>query len=217
MNANVEILNRRLGEALGRPNGNDPRFMWKHSTELFYYFRMQAGSEWQKRCWADRLGKAWVLCKWNPPMHTFEGVDFEITRDEWFKMFGWSRPYPRNGEYMPFAETALGVEPDGEVTQFYISTIRQQLEAAEQAQKMTRMGLTDKVTEMCERDAQKVVDDHEKEFFDSVADWEPESWKHGVAHEPGDVDVPVERQAGIGESPIFRGKNERQDSINLSN
>jgi hypothetical protein len=200
----VDILNRRFGECLGRPNGTDPRFAWKHSTELHYYFRMEAHNDWQRRCWADRIGKAWVLCQWSPPTMTLMGVEFEVTREQWFRTFGWSRPYPAGGEYKPYAETALkdGRRPGAEETQFYIFTLGQQLEQSEQAHKQNRAGREDDTLVKCEQEAQKVVDDHEKQFYDSVADWEPESWKHGVPHESGDRGGSYLPQAGIGDSPV---------------
>ena len=120
-------------------------------------------------------------------------------------MFGWSRPYPRKGEYKPYAETALrnGVFPDSEATQFYIATLRKQLEEVEANRKAQLMGRADDYTEKFTKDAQDVIDQHEKKFMESVGDWEPESWKLGEPRDPGDNDGPVAFQAGVGDSPAL--------------
>lgn len=130
------------------------------------------------------------------------GITVELTRDQWFAMFGWSRPFPSGGEYFPYTETSLGRLPNGEDTAFYIRSLSQQLEEVEQANKTILAGRMDQITEKCERDAQANLDQHENEFMESVADWEPASWKLGEPRDPGDLDGPVRFQAGVGDSPM---------------
>lgn len=193
MTEDVKILNRRLGEALGRPNGNDPRFAWQRATELFYFVRRDMLDGWHRMCWADRIGPVWVLCRWTPPETTIHGVTMELTREQWFQMFGGTRPYPAKGDYKPLCETALrrGLEPSAEATAFYIRTLREQIERGEQANKDNFAGRKDATTEQCEAEAQKEVDDAEERFMQQVADWQPASWRAGSPYNPGDRGGPV--------------------------
>lgn len=200
----IDNLNRRMGEHLGFPNGNDPAYKWMEARDLQYYFRNEAHEDWQRRSWADRLGNVWLLCRWTPPIVYMMGVPCELTRLQWSEMFGWSRPFPEKGEYKPLAETALkpGVIPDGRMTDFYICSIQRQLEQVERAHKAELAGRKDETTESCEREAQANMDGWEKQFMDSVADWEPMSWKLGEPRDAGDNDGPVRYQAGVGDSPV---------------
>lgn len=187
----VYILNDRFGMALGRPNGADPRFAWKLTKDLHYYYRDNPSEDWQRRSWADRVGNCWVLAEWRPPEVNIYGITQEITREQWFTMFGWSRPYPQGGEYKPYTETALPRIPNEQDTAFYIKTITKQLSDSEAANKDQLMGRKDAITEQCERDAQAVVDRYETEFMESVADWQPISWRLNEPYNPGDQDGPV--------------------------
>lgn len=199
----VNVLNDRFGASLGRPNGSDPRFAWKKSSDLFYYWRDNPSEDWQKRSWADRIGVVWVLAEWRPPEVYIFGVLSEITREQWFAMFGWSRPYPQGGEYKPYAETALLRPPTSEDTDFYIKTLQQQLAEVEQANKDQLMGRKDATTENCEKEAQANMDKHEQDFMDKVADWEPLSWKLGEPRDPGDQDGALSF-GGVGDSPALK-------------
>lgn len=200
----VEILNRRFGDCLGRPNGNDPAYKWMLTRDLSYFYRNESHENWQKRSWADRIGNTWVLACWTPPIVYMMGIPCELTRDRWTQMFGWTRSYPDKGEYKPLAETALKQDlvPDGRMTEFYIHSIQLQMERVEQAHKAELMGRKDGITEGCEQEAQQNMDSWSKQFFDSVADWEPMSWKLGEPRESGDQDGPVGFQTGVGDSPL---------------
>jgi hypothetical protein len=183
----TDQLNHRFGTALGF-HGIESRFAWKFSADVPFFLRRGLLHGWERHTWADRIGQRWMLCQLKAP---------EMSQTEWILSFG-TRPYPENGEYIPHAETALppGMEPTVELTDGYIATIRKQMEQAEFAGKENFAGRKDPTTELCEAQAQKQVDDAEKEFMEKVADWEPLSWKLGEPHHPGDQDGAVAFQVG---------------------
>lgn len=180
----IDILNRRFGDRLGRPNGHDARFAWKFAPEVFYEFRPHGSSNFQRQCWADRIGPKWMLCQWRPT---------EISREAWLQSFQGRFPYPDGGEYKPHPETALpeGMLPTDELTAGYIASLLAQMEQAEMALKDNFAGRKDETTIRCEMEAQAAVDAKSREFEEQVADWEPWSWKLNEPHMPGDHDGPV--------------------------
>lgn len=198
MNDDIEILNRRLGDALGRPNGTDPRFAWKESQDLFFYARRHELEEYTKFSWAQRIGKCWVLCQWRPPETTIHGVTIPLTADSWHTMFKGRRPFPAKGEYKVHSETKLapGAVPTAEWTQFYIKTLGQQMEAAELAQKEEFAGRKDAVTEQCESEANDEVDQAFDRFYESAREWQPASWRLGEPQPFGSHDGPIAYQVG---------------------
>ena len=167
----IDSLNRRFAEALGT-RGSVGRYSWQHTRDLFYYPRAATG-DFVQRCWAGRMGRAWVLCERRFPVA--------------------AHPHPEQMEWFPYDATALpdGMEPTLELTLGYIRSVRDQMERAELAIKAQCAGRKDVTTEQCEAEAQKTQDQADQNFYDSVADWEPMSWKLGEAHNPGDQDGPV--------------------------
>lgn len=133
--------NRRLGDALGLvPGTTKPKFQWVHSSDSCYYFRESVADAFQKITWADRIGGAWMLCQWRPPLLSkaqwaARGAS-RMTQHESGLMvptqqpsLGDNFPYPENGEYYGQPETALpfGMEPTDEITGEYIHHILGQL------------------------------------------------------------------------------------------
>jgi hypothetical protein len=102
----VETLNRHLGQSLGHVrSGTLPRFCWKWAPDLPY--------------WHTRLGKAYVLCRWERP---------NVSEAEWVRRFGGRYPYPANGMYHPFSETAVPAHSlTEELNQNYIRVIDGQM------------------------------------------------------------------------------------------
>lgn len=130
----VSLLNRRLGESLGfAKSGTMPRFAWVFSTELQWYIRDSVMESYNFRCWADRIGRVWVLCEWRTPrgFDARTNTEYDLTREQWWGMFKGSMPYPEGGQYTPYAETALepGREPTAELTANYIWALDHQMSA----------------------------------------------------------------------------------------
>lgn len=102
----IEHLNRRLGQTLGYVCGGTlPRFCWKWAPELPY--------------WRTRLGKTYVLCQWKRP---------EMSEREWALHFQGQFPYPGNGMYHPFSETAVRESAlTEELNQNYMRALDQQM------------------------------------------------------------------------------------------
>ena len=127
----IDLLNRRLGEALGLIGGTHPRFCWKRSTELFWYFRENSTENFQRQCWADRIGPCWLLCQWMVPsgFDVSTGTKYPLTEENWFRMFRGQLPFPSRGEYTAHAETKLapGQEPTTEMNQNYIWALDRQM------------------------------------------------------------------------------------------
>lgn len=166
---NVEILNRRFGETLGFPDGVHPRFAWMWSADVNRHFRPDPVSDFTRHCLAERIGKRWLLCQWRPT---------ELTADQWWNTYRGRVPYPGKGEYKPHLETALplGMEPTPELTYGYARTLREQ---------MDRVYTESEFHDEAVRDQQRA----ETEFYESVADWEAPSFRHGW--EPGTRGGPV--------------------------
>jgi hypothetical protein len=170
----IELLNARFAERFGRPDGVHPRFAWKWAPDLVWYFRPNYLAGYMRRCWADRLGKVWLLCHWEPTT---------LTPQEWKFSFKGQYPYPAKGEYKPYPETALlpGMEPTGDSTAFYIHSIWGQLQRAE----MANRGGFDEHAEWSEKRAQSYRDEADRKIDESIGDFEPLSWKAGQPETPG--------------------------------
>ncbi len=121
MNKNIEQLNRQLGNALGYAHGNSPRFAWMWAPEVYYYYRQHLGASWERICWAERVGKVWMLCQWRRP---------DMPESEWWSSFHGEFPYPMRGMYYAQPETALPPfrEPTADITQWYIRSIAAQMD-----------------------------------------------------------------------------------------
>ncbi len=127
----IDQLNRRLGEGLGLVKGGSmPRFRWVFSPDSVYYMKSETSYDFERKCWADRIGKVWMLAQWRMPTW-FNPKTNEakvITEQEWWNRFHGMMPYPNNGEYHPHPETALppGSLPTLDITQNYIWALDQQ-------------------------------------------------------------------------------------------
>jgi hypothetical protein len=101
-------FNRRIAEALGFVLGlSKGKYEWRETTECFYYFRRPTSLRYERICWADRLGRGYVLCVWKLP-EAFDPASNSshlITEEGWKEMFGGSIPYPGGGEYKALPET----------------------------------------------------------------------------------------------------------------
>lgn len=161
----IDLLNQRLREGLGEVlGGSQGRFKWVQSQDCFYYIRSHIGENFRRKCWADRSGKCWVLAQWRLPM-TFDGNHSRVlTKEDWWKTFQGTMPYPERGGYEPHMETKLppGCRPTAEITANYIWTLRQQMETSYTTQ------VLDGHAEMALE--QKRLDD---EFWQTTADLEP--------------------------------------------
>ncbi len=127
----VAVLNRRLYDSLGSIGGSRPRFCWMKSTELFWYFRENALENFQRQCWADRIGGVWVMAQWQVPtgFDAQTGQNYPLTEENWYRMFRGTIPYPARGEYVAHPETQLapGQEPTDELTANYIWALDKQM------------------------------------------------------------------------------------------
>lgn len=168
---NIDILNQRFGDALGRPDGVQPRFAW----------------HWDRGVLMNSY--KWFICQLMPN---------PFTPEQWESIHEGRRPYPGKLRWVQHPETALplGVDPTGEHTSFYIRTLGDQMDAADRALKDAEAGRVDDATITAEAEAQALVDDTAEQFDEQVADWEPLGWKLGDPHEPGDHDGPVAYQVG---------------------
>ena len=106
----IDLLNRRLGDALGRlPNGCS-RFQWVRASEAKYYV-VRGGAVFEI-AWSSRIGDVWILARWSEP--TVFDPKLQITKvmteESWRETLG-NIPYPRNGTWRGYPETAL---PPGE-------------------------------------------------------------------------------------------------------
>ncbi len=176
MSKHIDLLNSRLAEGLGRIGGQG-RFAWCFAPEVFYFYRPPTALNFERYCWADQLGKVWLLCQWTEPKwidHT--GATRKITTEDWYASFKGEFPYPDRGAYNAHPETALkmGIHPTAENTAFYIDSIREQMEkdfAAHLAESNARQA--------------QIKLEHEKEFYASAENDFPAFWKNGQGHEPG--------------------------------
>jgi hypothetical protein len=127
----IEALNKRFEDALGYVGGTHPRWKWQLSTACFYYIRDSYLSNYKQYCWADRIGRRWVLCQWSVPTAFDPSTNQTrvLTEADWWVSFNGTMPFPKNGEYIAHAETALppGREPTAEHTAYYIRTLDEQM------------------------------------------------------------------------------------------
>lgn len=124
----IDLLNRRLGESLGRVCGGTlPRFTWKYSPAMPYFVYDTDNRTLLRKCWADapapdggHLGKVWVMAGWRS-YDTFDHCGFGD---------GLRIPSVHAAGYSPYFETALapGQEPTEEITANYIWALDQQLQ-----------------------------------------------------------------------------------------
>jgi hypothetical protein len=158
----IQALNARLGERLGY-RGQNPRFAWKYAPELYYYWRESYVTGFVRQCWAERLGRVWVLCQFRRP---------EMSKQEWWNSFHGEFPYPEKGMYYAHSETALrvGELPDAELTAMYIRSLEVQMERSYRAH-----------LEASNKGAQDSMDQNEREWDEYVADMEPafDHWNSG--------------------------------------
>jgi hypothetical protein len=177
MTKQIELLNRRLREELGTVGGQ-ARFAWQYAPEVHYFTRRPTALTFTRHCWAERIGKVWMLCQWRLPT-SFDpetGATKLITEAAWWSAYQGQLPYPSKGMYWAQPETARepGRQPTMEETVGYIWSIRQQIE--KDFQSHLREG-------KAEMDKDRL--DSDKEFMDEAADWFPAGWKNGQGHEPG--------------------------------
>lgn len=135
----IDQLNRRLADGLGLAAGSTfPRFAWKFSTDLNWYYREGMHENFQVQNWADRIGRVWLLCEWRVPtgFDVMSGHQYPLSESQWWQMFRGSLPFPKRGEYSPYPETQLkpGQMPTAELTANYIWAIDKQMSADYQKQ-----------------------------------------------------------------------------------
>lgn len=126
----IPILNRRLAESLGRVLGlSRGKYEWRNTVDCHYYFRSPTAKHAGRVCWADRLGRGYVLCVWKLPevFNTETGETHVLTEAEWKQMFYGLFPYPSGGEYQALPET-LCREVTEELNQNYIWAIDRQMQ-----------------------------------------------------------------------------------------
>lgn len=128
----IDELNRRLGEGLGLvPGTSMPRFKWALSTDCFWYHREHLLANFERRCWADRLGKVWMLVQWQMPTYfdPSSKTSRVLTEADWWQSFNGLVPYPAKGEYKAHPETQLRpeLEPTADITQQYIKGLDLQM------------------------------------------------------------------------------------------
>lgn len=171
----IEQLNRRLGECLGYI-GAEPRFKWAWAPDMEYLYRKPTAITFTRHNWAERLGRVWVLTGFTAPVAYVGEMQVAVTREEWWARTGGQMPFPERGSRQPLADTALppGVVPNGEITNRYIVAISDQ---------MTKT--VKQLNEEANADAEKVVDDEAKVFYDVAKDSFPAFWKNWQGHEPG--------------------------------
>lgn len=101
----VDQLNRYLGEETGLMLNGKPEYCWQWAPDLPY--------------WKTRFGRCWVMCRWGLP---------QFDAQWWRQQFGTFVPYPANGMYHPFGDSALGPGsvPTWHLTQNYAWAINKQ-------------------------------------------------------------------------------------------
>ena len=120
-------LNRIFGEQFGfNPQGN-PNFRWMRTEEMYWF--VDHGDGWlenkagvlvcerryDRRCWADRIGKCWILAKW---VFTPEA--------QWIAQHGDKFPWARSGEWNPVENWKLepGEDPSIDRTLEFCAALR---------------------------------------------------------------------------------------------
>lgn len=117
MNSHVASLNDRLGQAFGFSPILDERglpygkFAWRWTPDLQYFYREDFTKTFARKSFADRMGKVWVLAKWEP-VDMPESEFRQATQDQF--------PYPRNGRFMPLN---VALEPGELPTDWYTSLV----------------------------------------------------------------------------------------------
>jgi hypothetical protein len=129
LNAVIKDLNRRLGDSLGFV-GLDPRYKWVWSVDADYFLRETPASDFERKVWADRIGKAWLIAGWQSAtaFDASSGQIIRLTEAHWWQMFKGLASYPARGRYHAYPETAIPGErfPSEELTANYIWQIRRQ-------------------------------------------------------------------------------------------
>ena len=197
-------LNDRLGEELGRNIKGEPKYSWRWSEDLFHEMRIpnqweyqgdprtgliQAIPVYKKRRMAWHLDKQWVLCLRCDP----------LAESEWRARFGDRVLWPKNGYYFPLnVELEPGVQPDMQTTMCAIGLFRDQA-------KKTRVDLEDeaaKSEEYRERSNRNRIRD---QLIDRCT---------AFANVPGDrgghVELQIGKDSAMASSDVF----ETTESIN---
>jgi len=169
MDKEIAVYNRRLASELGSLHGR-PWFQWVWSVDQEYFVRSPGHEHesYNRFNWAKRIGKCWVLAEWGPP---------PMSQEAWRATLGGQFPYPEHGRAIVHPETAMppGRRPDADVTQFYITRIR------EQASKGFDQTLNE-INAGIEAEDDAVYAD----FMAYADDWFPAFWSSkGGAHTPG--------------------------------
>ena len=126
----IDLLNRRLGESLGRVcSGTLPRFAWKYAPEQSYFVYDRDNRTLLKKTWADApapsggtIGKTWLLAEWR-----VNNVSDHHGFSDALRI-----PAVHAAGYAPYFETALapGQEPTPELNQNYIFALDKQLQSS---------------------------------------------------------------------------------------
>lgn len=127
LNPHIDLLNRRLGEALGFvASGYKPRFMWKYAPDEFMHFYTTTSSIYRRR-WADLygpggapIGRSWLIAGWKAFTH----------QDHYGFGQGVRLAVPSNAGYSPYFELTAypeGSLPSERLNARYIRDIRTQL------------------------------------------------------------------------------------------
>ena len=154
----IAILNRRLATSLGLVlGGSQGKYEWRETTECFYYLRPPTSQTMEKICWAERLGRGYVLCVWRLPEAYMPDACWNcngrgklgdkipcaqcgghgyfagggrvktITEQQWKEMFHGTVPYPGRGEYKALPETFARAVTE-DLNQNYIWAIDKQVQ-----------------------------------------------------------------------------------------
>lgn len=183
MDKDIQLLNARLAEALGC-FGAQPRFQWAYAPEVYYLTRADTASTYTRHCWADQIGKCWMLCQWGLPL-SFDPRTAQaslITEAQWWATYRGQLPYPAKGIYRGHPETALsaGARPTAKDTAEYIFSLRRQMGMSYEDHLRESIALAE---------AERLQ--NEKEFYAMAdSDW-PAFWKDGNAHVVGARGGPV--------------------------
>lgn len=199
----IARLNKVLADKFGSSNGPDgriQRFKWMHTGEVHMIVDngpvttsgglvLPGRQDYQAVPFAARLGSCWCIFQWTAP---------NMTEWQWRMTFGTQFAYPAHGRYLPIdnARMAPGDEPDESINEFIIGRIQAQLDAR-----------TIDHLDACIRDANRDIAAKQQEFADRVDDWWP-----AFDNEPGKRGEGATSFGGLGESRIFGGNNNRENS-----
>lgn len=86
----------------------------------------------EQRCWADRLGKVWMIAQWGVPK-SFDpatGRARILTESDWWQSFKGAIPFPKGGQYSAHPETQQPpeTEPTEETNANYVWALRKQMD-----------------------------------------------------------------------------------------